>query len=343
MRNTELDQSAPRPVTLVVAFLALATAAVALKPSAEVPPLNVAAIGKAGPSLLAAAALRPKYPYSIVPGGVYSAAELIAAIRRDPSIRTHFSDFNAKEARLVRLTEDHYSYVSYRIHNQIFWTRHRLKLPKGEVLLTDGSKYTRCRCGNRISDKAQMNVAAMEPLALLSLPQMTFDNLRDFEFTEAPQVADNRQLLLNLDIMREFSEEDLQDQSSDARIKLKNPAPPPHSHDRWLAALPLAALSLLALNHHHSGPAVNSLTASGSGTGNTGGPGTNVPPSVPPGGGSGGNPGGGSGGNPGGGPKPPPVIPPVSPVPEPAELGAEFLAVLGLFAVKLAWTRRRGA
>ncbi|MBV8451644.1 MAG: hypothetical protein JOZ29_05150, partial [Deltaproteobacteria bacterium] len=254
-------------------------------------------------------------------------------MRKDPTVRAHYAGFNVKQSRLVRLTEDHYSYVSYRLKNQIFWTRKRLKLPKGEALLTDGKKYVRCRCGNQISDSPQPVTSEVEPLeTLLSRPSITLDNLEDFDFSEAPQVADIRPLPLELDLVRQFDAESLQDPGSDARIKLKNPTPQ-HSSRAWLAALPLGALPFLALNHKHSTPAGNSLVtpnnSNGGTNGNTGG--TN-PPVRPPGGGGGGNP-----------PKPPPIIPPLSPVPEPAELGVELIAIAGLVGAKIAFIRRRRA
>lgn len=270
------------------------------------------------------ASLRPKYPYSVIPGGVYSSAELQQAIKKDPSLGNHYAGFDVNKSKLVRLTENHYGYVSYRIKNQIFWTRRRVKLPKGEVLLSDGSQYVRCRCGNRISDKAQVTVAPLEPLeAALSLPPMTLDNLADFDFAEAPRTSDT-QLPLVLDQLREFDADSLQDAASEARILLKNP-PPSTSGTPWLAALPLAALPFLAFDHGHSAIQPNNF--------------------VP------GNPGGNGGKNPTFPIEPPqgpgnniPVIPPIPPVssePEPIELGVELIVVSALIGTKLGLLLRR--
>src|SRR5690242_21911627 len=60
-------------------------------------------------------ALRPNYPYSVVPGGVYSPDELRAATKKDSLVREHYSDFNVHSARLVKLTEDQYQYASFRL------------------------------------------------------------------------------------------------------------------------------------------------------------------------------------------------------------------------------------
>jgi hypothetical protein len=273
---------------------------------------------------LVEASLHPKYPYSVIPGGVYSAGELQRAIKTDPSLREHYAGFDLRNARLVRLTEDHYGYVSYRLKNQIFWTHRRLKLPKGEVLLSDGAKYVRCRCGNRISEKAEVKIAPAEPLeAKLSPTPMTLDNLRDFDFAEAPRVTDDQPLSLQSNQLRDFDPGALQDTDSDARIKLKNP-PPTTRTSPWLAALPLAALPFLAFDRGHSNVNPSNFTPPDQQGGNGGGP--QFPPEPP-----------------GGGNNTPsePLFPPVSSEPEPAELSVELLMASALIATKMCLAIRR--
>lgn len=132
-------------------------------------------------------ALRPNYPYSVIPGGAYSPAELRYANDTDSLVRAHYADFNLRDARLVTLTEERLQYVSYRLHNQVFWTRNRLRIPKGEVLLTDGVHYARTRCGNRLSSTPQSNTSEMQPpLWLLSLPPFQPELLQKGEVTLAP-------------------------------------------------------------------------------------------------------------------------------------------------------------
>lgn len=122
----------------------------------------------------ASRSLRPNYPFSVVPGGTYSPAELGSAMAHDALINNHYSDFNLKSARLVALTEDRFQYVSYRMNNRIYWTRNMLRIPKGEVLLTDGSSFARTRCGNRLSSQPRSGIAAKQPAErLLSLPPFT--------------------------------------------------------------------------------------------------------------------------------------------------------------------------
>jgi len=117
--------------------------------------------------------LRPNYPYSIIPGGAYSNAELQFADREDPVVKQHYSDFDVKKAKMVQLTDDRYQYASYRFQNKVYWTKKRLRIPKGEVLLTDGPSFARARCGNRLSDTPRLPVQSQEPSTkALSLPPM---------------------------------------------------------------------------------------------------------------------------------------------------------------------------
>lgn len=106
---------------------------------------------------------RRRYPYSVIPGGAYNRAELRNAATNDPLVRDHYRDFALTRTRLVILRQNRRQYVSYRIAGQIFWTKKRLLIPKGEMLLTDGIHYARTRCGNRLSDKPQNEISFFEP------------------------------------------------------------------------------------------------------------------------------------------------------------------------------------
>ena len=118
--------------------------------------------------------LRPNYPYSIIAGGAYSPAELRYADQEDPVVKKHYEDFDIKDAQMVQLTDDRYQYASYRVKQKVYWTKKRLRIPKGEVLLTDGNSWARARCGNRLSDKPHpLQVSNEEPSAkALSIPPM---------------------------------------------------------------------------------------------------------------------------------------------------------------------------
>jgi len=144
-----------------------------------------------GPSALVRS-LRPNYPYSVIPGGAYSQSELQYAHAQDSVVRSHYSDFDVKHAQLVNLTEDRFQYVSYRLKGQIFWTKRKLRIPKGELLLTDGVHYARTRCGNRLS--ATPHQAATSPNEpdpkVLALPPVTPEMLPKMALATPPSLGE---------------------------------------------------------------------------------------------------------------------------------------------------------
>ena len=123
-------------------------------------------------ALMAARSARPAkffgsipgvYAYSVVPGGVKDADELRYAAARDYVVRRHYARFDFNHARLVRAREAREVYLSYRIRDTVYWTRKKVRLHLGELLLTDGKITARARCGNQISDTAKPEVSNEEP------------------------------------------------------------------------------------------------------------------------------------------------------------------------------------
>jgi hypothetical protein len=117
--------------------------------------------------------IRPEYPYSVIPGGVYAPHELKHAVDTDSAVREHYSGFNTNRVQFVTLASDCYRYVSFRQGDQIYWTRRKLRIPKGEVLFTDGVNYARTRCGNRLAEQpnpAQLSLAEPPPEVLSPPP-----------------------------------------------------------------------------------------------------------------------------------------------------------------------------
>lgn len=106
---------------------------------------------------------RPVYPYSVVPGGIRNAKELKWFADHDPVVAAHYAGFDYDRARIVRLELAKTVYVSYRIGNHIYWTRHRIKLRKGEKLITDGKITGRTRCANRVEELPQKATSPSEP------------------------------------------------------------------------------------------------------------------------------------------------------------------------------------
>lgn len=124
------------------------------------------------PSFIVAQSARPPrvlpripgvYPYSVVPGGIKDPDALRYAALRDYVVRRHFAHFDYSQAHLVRATEARQVYLSYRVRNTVYWTRRRIRLHIGELLMTDGKITARARCGNQISDTAKPEVSDEEP------------------------------------------------------------------------------------------------------------------------------------------------------------------------------------
>jgi len=96
------------------------------------------------------------YPYSVVPGGVSTVAELKAAMLRDRVVARHYAGFDFKKARVIELRRARLAYLSYRIGERILWTRRQIALHAGEKLISDGTITARARCGNRLSELPQV-------------------------------------------------------------------------------------------------------------------------------------------------------------------------------------------
>jgi hypothetical protein len=106
---------------------------------------------------------RPLFPYSVIPGGIENKLELSRAIANDPVVALHYHGFNLEKSRVIHVNQERAVYVSYRLDSQIYWTRRKLRLAKGESLITDGEITARTRCGNQISDVPLAPVSPAEP------------------------------------------------------------------------------------------------------------------------------------------------------------------------------------
>lgn len=108
---------------------------------------------------------RTVYRYSVVPGGVRDVGELKWAAEHDPVVAAHYAGFDYDHARVVKLVLARTAYVSYRIGNRVYWTRHRVSLKKGETVITDGKMTARTRCANRVEEVPQQATSESEPPA----------------------------------------------------------------------------------------------------------------------------------------------------------------------------------
>ena len=93
----------------------------------------------------------PVYPFSLVAGGVYSPSELARAIATSESLRAHYKNFDFKHVRLIRIQNNTPAFVSYRKDGKIYWTKRKLTIHSGELVLADGRYLVRARCANQIS------------------------------------------------------------------------------------------------------------------------------------------------------------------------------------------------
>lgn len=108
---------------------------------------------------------RVVYPYSVVPGGVQSPQDLEQASEHDPLVGQHYAGFDYKRATVIEVQEPKLVYLSYRMHDRIYWTSKLIRLRRGEKLISDGKMTARTRCGNRVSEAAQKAVSPEEPPA----------------------------------------------------------------------------------------------------------------------------------------------------------------------------------
>jgi hypothetical protein len=109
---------------------------------------------------------RPVYQHSVVPGGVFSPNELIQAIAQDKVVSDHYGPINIAAVRTRTVAEPRQAYMSYRIGDQVYWTKRPLPLHPGERTLTDGVVEIRARCGNCISEVPMGPTSDQEPDAV---------------------------------------------------------------------------------------------------------------------------------------------------------------------------------
>ena len=100
-----------------------------------------------------------------------SAEELRQAAAHDSVVASHYAGFNYGRARLVQVKQAQKVYLSYRLHNKVYWTVRQASLHPGEKLLTDGAVTARTRCGNQVSVLPHVAISPDEPtLAELDRP-----------------------------------------------------------------------------------------------------------------------------------------------------------------------------
>jgi hypothetical protein len=137
------------------------------------------------------------YPYSVVPGGVASVQEVRGAALKDKVVDAHYNgvDISALQREVAGVSQA--IYISYRKGNSVYWTKHRVRLAKGELLLSDGKNRIRMRCGNRVAQIPQDPTSDNEPSEVaLDTPVPPDSDGRSKETTAAtPSVPSNLSVL----------------------------------------------------------------------------------------------------------------------------------------------------
>ncbi len=107
-------------------------------------------------------ATRRIYPYSLIPGGIESEAELRTYSAVDPVLADHYKTLSGGMA-LTTADRDQWLYASYRMVDAVYWTSKPILVHAGEAVLSNGKDLVRARCGNRLSAKPQVPVHRFEP------------------------------------------------------------------------------------------------------------------------------------------------------------------------------------
>jgi len=161
---------------LVVALTALSNLMADLRVVVVIDPPESPPIETSQPAREPTLPERPVFRHSVVSGGVYTANEVATAIERDRIVAAHYSGVNVRQLRAETVSEARAVYMSYRIGDEIFWTKEQVGLRLGETILTDGIHGIRARCGNAIAFTPMEPTAHDEPDAMeFETPAATID------------------------------------------------------------------------------------------------------------------------------------------------------------------------
>jgi hypothetical protein len=131
----------------------------------------------------------------VIPGGVLSREELASVIDSDPVVAEHYARFAVDQAKIIHASETQFMHVAYRLRNKVYWTAKKIKISKGESLITDGKDVARTRCGNMVSAVPMEPVLEEEPtvetfdmplLAQVDAPELELPPTIGQEFQDVP-------------------------------------------------------------------------------------------------------------------------------------------------------------
>ncbi len=177
-------RSSPRAtLALILAALALVLALVALvltaltlrevrraRPPEPTPTVSQEDLDAFWREQVAAGTLEPEVPAPEAPWyglcarySIRSPEDFRATVASDPLLRERFAAFDWDRARLVSIPSETLVHVSYRKDGQIAWTRRKLRLRRGERVITDGAVTVRTYCCNEIVDAPMRPTRVDEP------------------------------------------------------------------------------------------------------------------------------------------------------------------------------------
>jgi hypothetical protein len=128
-----------------------------------------------GPPKMEFRAARETFPFSVIPGGIMNSRELSDSMQKDDVVREHYLGVNPSGMRFIRLKQPMIAYVSFRNGSRIGWTTHPVTIAANELVLTDGKKMVRARCGNRIEVERPEPLPAMTHLSEPPPPDIAMD------------------------------------------------------------------------------------------------------------------------------------------------------------------------
>ncbi len=85
-------------------------------------------------------------------------------MENDPVVAREFEGFDFQQAHLVQASKKQSMHVAYRMGDKVYWTRKKVTLHPGEMLISDGKIVARTRCGNRIAMTPLGPPAMVEPV-----------------------------------------------------------------------------------------------------------------------------------------------------------------------------------
>jgi hypothetical protein len=94
------------------------------------------------------------------------------AIANDPIVAGHYRGFDLANARVEKLEKPKVAFVSYRMGNDVYWTRKPLVIRAGEKVLTDGVNIARTRCANQLSTMPGPTSEFEPPAVTLDTPML---------------------------------------------------------------------------------------------------------------------------------------------------------------------------